>query len=101
MLIVVAALPDAPIAPVVVGSPTSYTITVSWPVTAGNAYAVDYYQLQYVDLYAPVPAWKTVQCDNLGDGIVSDWYGHAHKSCLVNPMMSTAAYPLPRCSASQ
>ena len=57
-----------------VGSPSSYTVTLTWPVTPGNAYAVDYYRVDYVDLFAPVPAWTTVQCDNLGDGFVSDWH---------------------------
>ena len=58
-----------------VGEPTSYTITVTWPVTAGNAYAVDYYQLDYLDVTTPGATVQTVQCDNLGYGVISDWFG--------------------------
>ena len=66
--------PDAPVAPVEIpGSATSYTLTVAWNVPNGNAYAVDYYQLQYKDNEASSPTWTTVQCDNLGDGVISDW----------------------------
>ena len=66
--------PDAPIAPAqVLGSATSFTLSVFWNVPNGNAYAVDYYQLQYQDTEALTPTWVTVQCDKLGDGVISDW----------------------------
>ncbi len=88
-------VPDAPIAPVelritvecgcvatllmcaflqVSGTATISSLTVSWPRTAGNAYAVDYFVLRYIDTEATSPAWTTVQCDNLGDGNIADWF---------------------------
>ena len=68
-------VPDAPVAPTVVSMLTTATsLTMTWAVTAGNAYAVDYYQLEYIDLQDPSPDWVTAQCDNLGYNVIEDWF---------------------------